>query len=84
MVNHTVTKPKAPSNYADLARNMVGNGKPRLGSIRPASPTLYQPLPAATIKYTLMKHPFTKTLALATVMILGCTLLHYLIGSMSY
>ncbi len=31
-----------------------------------------------------MKHPFTKTLALATVMILGCTVLHYLIGSMSY
>jgi len=31
-----------------------------------------------------MKHPFTKTLALATVMILSCTLLHYLIGSMSY
>ena len=32
----------------------------------------------------IMRHRFTKTLALATVMILACTLLHYLIGSMSY
>ena len=31
-----------------------------------------------------MKHPFTKTLLLATVMILACTWLHYLIGSFSY
>ena len=44
----------------------------------------YQPLPAAAIKYTYMKHPFTKTLALAVVMIAGAVLLHYLIGSMSY
>ena len=48
------------------------------------------PLPASTsgrhtgLNTLIMKHPFTKTLALATVMILGCTLLHYLIGSMSY
>ena len=78
------TKPKAPSVLAGLARNLVGNGKLRLDGRRPALNSLYQPLPAAPIKYTLMKHPFTKTVALATVMILACTLLHYLIGSMSY
>jgi len=31
-----------------------------------------------------MKHPLVKTFLLATVMIVACTLLHYLIGSMSY
>ena len=43
------TKPKAPSRYAGLARNMVGNGKPSLGSGSPAWHSLYQTLPAATI-----------------------------------
>ena len=62
----------------------VTNGKPRLGSRIPAACDLYQPLPAAGIKYTLMKHPLVKTLLLATVMILGATVLHYLMGSMSY
>ena len=78
------TKPKAPSVLAGLARNLVGIGKATLGSRSPARRTLYQALPAATIKYTRMKHPFTKTFLLATAMILACTLLHYLIGSMSY
>ena len=63
---------------------MVGNGKPRLGSNTPAMSTLYQALPAATIKYTYMKHPFTKTLLLATVMVIGCLVLHYLMGTFSY
>ena len=63
---------------------MVGNGKPRLGSNAPAGSILYQPLPAATIKYTYMKHPFTKTLILAAAMICGCLAMHLAIGTFSY
>ena len=46
--------------------------------------TLYQHLPAATIKYTYMKHPFTKTLILAAAMICGCLAMHLAIGTFSY
>ena len=77
MVMGRPTKPKPPSDYADLARNMVGNGKPRLGSRSPVTAGHYQPLPAATIKYTYMKTAF-KVIAIATAIIVACLIVHYL------
>ena len=71
---------RAPCTCTEL----VTNGKPRLGSRIPVACDLYQPLPAAPVKYTHMKHPLVKTLLLATVMIAGAVVLHYLMGSMSY
>ena len=44
---------------------------------------LYQPLPAATIKYTYMKTAF-KVIAIATAIIVACLIVHYCIGTFSY
>ena len=63
---------------------MVRKGKPRRACRIPTMRDHYQALPAAPVKYTYMKHPLVKTFLLATVMILGAVVLHYLIGSMSY
>ena len=84
MVRGPPTKPKTPSDLAGLARILVRFGRLRLGSRTPALSTLYQRLPAATIKYTYMKHPFTKTLILAAAMICGCLAMHLAIGTFSY
>ena len=46
--------------------------------------TLYQPLPAAPVKYTYMKHPIRKTMAIAITMVIASLIVHYLIGTMSY
>ena len=50
--NATAHKPNPPRDSAGDARNMVGNGKPSLGSRSPARNDHYQALPAATVKYT--------------------------------
>ena len=63
---------------------MVSDGKARLGSRSPAGSDHYQCLPAATIKYTYMKHPFTKTLLLAIAMVTVCLWAHYMMGTFSY
>ena len=46
------TKPNPPSVFAGLARNLVGNGKPRREAGSPVTAGHYQALPAATRKYT--------------------------------
>ena len=62
---------------------MVRIGKARSGSRSPAEHSHYQRLPAAWIKYTHMKTVF-KTLAVATVMVTVCLVIHYAIGTFSY
>ncbi len=42
------------------------------------------PAPQTELNTLIMKHPFTKTLAVAIAMSSAAILLHYLIGSMSY
>ena len=81
---------------AHLAKTLGGFGLVRrcitnpyhASDLSPAAglPPLPSPPPPEWIELNtlIMKHRFTKTLAVATVMILACTLLHYLIGSMSY
>ena len=83
MVSRPQTKPNPPSVFAGLARNLVGNGKPRSEAGSPALNSLYQPLPAATVKYTEMKTSM-KVMAVAVALSSAALALHYLIGSMSY
>ena len=61
----------------------VTNGKPRLGSRIPAACDLYQPLPAAAIKYTYMKTAF-RVIAIAIVIVTACLIVHYCLGTFSY
>ena len=61
----------------------VRNGKPRLGSRRPATAGHYQPLPAAPVKYTYMKTAF-KVILIATVIVAVCLVVHYCLGTFSY
>ena len=61
----------------------VRKGKPRSEAGSPVVCGLYQPLPAATIKYTHMKTSL-KVIAIATAIVVACLIVHYCIGTFSY
>ena len=62
---------------------MVGNGKPRSAAGSPLGHSLYQPLPAAAVKYTYMKTAF-RVIAIAIVIVTACLIVHYCLGTFSY